>query len=85
MPEIKLSDFCVLKCLNPNRVSFFMYIGALLQIVLEFVFQGLCVREVQLDIESRSLVFFPELKCLKPCTSRDPCSRSFTANSMKSK
>jgi hypothetical protein len=43
--EIKVSDFCVLKCLNPNRVSFFMHIGALLQIVLEFVFQGLCVRE----------------------------------------
>ncbi len=46
MAEIKVSDFCVLKCLNPNKdISFFMYIGALLQIVLEFVFQGLCVRE----------------------------------------
>jgi hypothetical protein len=57
VPEIKLSDFCVLRCLNPNRVSFFMYIGALLQIVLEFGFQGLCVREVQLDIEQITGIF----------------------------
>jgi hypothetical protein len=57
VPAIKLSDFCVLKCLNLNRVSFFMYIGALLQIVLEFVFQGLCVREVQLDIEQITGIF----------------------------
>ncbi len=58
MAEIKVSDFCVLKCLNPNKdISFFMYIGALLQIVLEFVFQGLCVREVQLDIEQIAGIF----------------------------
>jgi hypothetical protein len=57
VPEIKLSDFCVLKCLNPNRASFFMYIGALLQIVLEFVFQGLCVPDVQLDIEQITGIF----------------------------